>query len=159
MSQVNIQIRLANAGDDAFILGLIDRFVAFDLPVWRKRSEVRQGIYRDIAKYLADPPPGSFVFVAEDDAIRQVGFLYLQKIADFLTGEATCHIYDIAVTKDNDGKGIGQAFLAFTEQWARDQGCRLITLGVLPGNVRAREFYERNGYGIDLIRMAKPVVG
>jgi hypothetical protein len=28
---------------------------------------------------------------------------------------------------------------------------------VFPGNARARALYERNGYGIELLRMAKPV--
>jgi ribosomal protein S18 acetylase RimI-like enzyme len=56
-----------------------------------------------------------------------------------------------------DGRGIGGHLLAFAEEWARTHGCRFITLGVFPGNARARALYERHGYGVELLRMAKPV--
>ena len=32
-------VRLADAGDDDFILSLVERFVAFELPAWRRRGE------------------------------------------------------------------------------------------------------------------------
>jgi ribosomal protein S18 acetylase RimI-like enzyme len=57
-----------------------------------------------------------------------------------------------------DGRGIGGRLLAFAEDWARGHGCRYITLGVFPGNTRARALYERHGYGVELLRMAKPVL-
>jgi GNAT superfamily N-acetyltransferase len=41
--------------------------------------------------------------------------------------------------------------------WARRNGCRFMTLGVFPGNERARALYERHGYGVELLRMAKPL--
>jgi hypothetical protein len=32
-----------------------------------------------------------------------------------------------------------------------------MTLAVFPGNARARAVYEHAGYGIDLLRMVKPL--
>ncbi len=157
MSNTQARIRMANADDDAFILGLVERFVEFELPPWRKRSETATGIRRDIARHLSEQPPGTFVFVAEDDAAERLGFLHLHKMVDFFSGHWNCHIADLAVAKGQDGNGIGQQLLEFTEDWALEHDCRLITLGVFPANARARELYERNGYGVDLVRMAKSV--
>lgn len=157
MSDIQIHVRMANADDDAFIIALADRFVEFELPAWRKRNETLTGIRRDLSRHLAEQPPGTFVFIAENDEGERLGFLHLHKMVDFFTGHWNCHIADFAVAKEYDGNGVGRGLLEFTEEWAREHDCRLITLGVFPGNRRACELYERNGYATDLIRMAKPV--
>ncbi len=84
-----MHIRLARADDDEFILGLIDRFVDFELPPWRKRSECANGIRSDVARHLREQPPGTHIFVAEDDEdAALVGFLHLQTTADYFTPRA-----------------------------------------------------------------------
>jgi len=152
-----IRIRLANADDDDFILGLVARFVEFELPPWRRRGECAKGIRDDLARHLAEQPPGSHVFVAEDDAGERVGFLHLQTVSDYFTGAQNCHVADVAVAPEQEGRGIGSALLAHAEDWARQHRCRHLTLAVFPGNARARALYERHGFGVDLLRMAKPI--
>lgn len=148
-------IRLANADDDAFILGLVARFVEFELPPWRKRGECANGIRADVERHLAEQPAGTHIFVAEDESGQRVGFLHLQTVTDYFTTTRNCHISDLAVAPGCDGRGIGRALLAHAERWAREHHCRHMTLAVFPGNERARALYERVGYGIDLLRMAK----
>lgn len=155
--QTNIKIRVADAGDDAFILSLIARFVDFDLPTWRKRNDCAAGIRRDISNALREAPANEVLFIAEDESIERVGFLRLQKTRDFFSGKANCHISDLAVAPGHDGKGVGRALLACAHAWARKQRCTLITLAVFPGNARAHKLYERAGFGPDLLRMAKRV--
>jgi ribosomal protein S18 acetylase RimI-like enzyme len=150
-------IRLAHADDDEFILALAERFVAFELPPWRKRGETLAGIRADLARHLRGLPPASHLFVAENDEGGRLGFLHLQTQTDFFTGALNCHISDIVVAPDFDGTGVGSALLAYAEHWAREHRCRLVTLSVFPGNEHARSVYERHGYGIELLRMAKPV--
>jgi ribosomal protein S18 acetylase RimI-like enzyme len=150
-----VHIRSADAGDDAFILSLVERFVGFELPAWRKRSECAGGIRRDLKHALEDPPPGEALFIAENESGERVGFLRLQKTRDFFSGKANCHISDLAVASGHDGRGIGRALLDYAQGWAKRQRCGLITLAVFPGNARARDLYERNGFGPDLLRMAK----
>jgi ribosomal protein S18 acetylase RimI-like enzyme len=152
-----IRIRLAHADDDEFILALAERFVAFELPAWRKRSETLSGIRADIARHLRDLPAGSHLFVAEDEDAERSGFLHLQTQKDFFTGALTCHISDIVVAPACEGRGVGHALLDYAEQWAKQHRCRFLTLAVFPGNERARKAYERHGYGIDLLRMVKLV--
>ena len=159
MSDSEIHVRLAQADDDAFILSLVERFVEFDLPPWRTRRDCANGIHRDIARHLAEQPAGSFLFVAENDDGELVGFLHLQKSMDFFTQHWNCHISDIAVPKEIDSKGVGRALLEFTDNWAHEHDCHLITLSAFPGNARALALYESCGFGEDLIRMAKTTPG
>ncbi|WP_395682798.1 GNAT family N-acetyltransferase [Dokdonella sp.] len=152
-----LRIRLAAADDDAFILDLVARFVEFELPPWRKRGECAKGIRADVERHLAEQPAGTHIFVAEDERGQRVGFLHLQTATDYFTSAQNCHVSDLAVAPGCDGRGIGRALLAFAEAWARQHHCRHMTLAVFPGNQRARTLYERNGYGIDVLRMAKPL--
>jgi ribosomal protein S18 acetylase RimI-like enzyme len=149
-------IRAATADDDEFIFGLIERFVDFELPKWRKRNVVIEGIRRDLQRHLDEQPAGSFMFVAEDDSSgERVGFLHLQTVNDFFTGHQNCHISDLAVARGHDGEGIGRALLAYAERFAREHRYERLQLSVFPGNERARAIYEKAGYGVDILRLVK----
>jgi len=150
-----ITIRPAEPADRTFILGLAERFVSFDLPLWRAHDETAAGVYRDIERHLHDRPETSHFFVAETAHGTRAGFLHVQSTIDFFTGAPNCHISDIAVAPDLDGRGIGSRLLAFAEAFAKGRGCRFVTLSVFPANTRARALYERHGYGVELVRMAK----
>ncbi len=152
-----IHVRLAQADDDDFILGLAVRFAEFDLPPWRKRRETLAGIRRDIEDHLRTLPAGSHVFVAEDDFGERLGFLRLQTRRDFFTGAMNCHVSDVAVAVAHEGRGAAGAMLDFAENWARQHRCRHLTLSVFPGNQRARAVYERRGFGLELMSLVKPL--
>lgn len=155
MTDTPLLIRLAE-DDDEFILALVPRFVDFALPPWRRRHECIEGIRDDLLRHLEDQPANSYLFVAEADGER-VGFIHLQRTEDFFTGRSNCHVSDLAVAPEHEGKGVGKALLAHAEAWAREHHCQLVTLAVFPGNERARALYESNGYAPDLLRLAKPV--
>lgn len=149
-------IRLAE-DDDEFILSLVPRFVDFTLPGWRRRHECIEGIRQDLLKHLEDQPANSYLFVAEDADGERVGFIHLQRTADFFNGRSNCHISDLAVAPQHEGNGVGKALLAHAEAWAREHQCQLVTLAVFPGNEHARGLYEASGYSTDLLRLAKSV--
>ena len=156
MSDTTFLIRLAE-DDDEFIPGLVPRFVDFPLPPWRKRHECIEGIRSDLVRHLEEQPANSFLFVAEDEDGERVGFLHLQKTQDFFTGRSNCHVSDLAVAQEHEGRGVGTALLAHAEAWAREHRCALLTLGVFPGNERANRLYEASGFAPDLLRLAKPL--
>ena len=151
-------VRAADPDDDDFILGLASRFVDFELPKWRRRNVVLEGIRNDIGRHLDDQPPGSFMFVVEDDSSGdRCGFLHLQLVTDFFTGHQNCHISDLAVIPSMDGKGVGKALRAYAEQFAREHRCERLQLAVFPGNARAIKLYEQYGFGTEMLRMVKPL--
>ena len=150
-------IRLAHADDDEFILALAARLVEFDLPAWRKRSETLNGIRNDIARNLRELPAATHLYVAEDEDGERLGFLHLQTQKDFFTGVLNCHISDVIVAPEHDGKGVGTALLEFAERWAKEHRCKHLTLAVFPANARAQALYERHGFGVETLRMCKVV--
>ena len=150
-------IRLAHADDDEFILALAARLVEFDLPAWRKRSETLNGIRNDIARNLRELPAATHLYVAEDEDGERLGFLHLQTQKDFFTGVLNCHISDVIVAPEHDGKGVGSALLKFAERWAKEHRCKHLTLAVFPANARAQALYERHGFGVETLRMCKVV--
>jgi len=150
-------VRLAHADDDEFILSLVPRFVDFDLPAWRKRSETLNGIRNDIARHLRELPAASHLYVAEDEQGERLGFLHLQTQKDFFTGVLNCHISDLVVAPQCEGRGVGSALLEFAQRWAKEHRCKHLTLAVFPANARAQKLYERHGFGVETLRMAKLV--
>jgi|SRR4051812_33069367 ribosomal protein S18 acetylase RimI-like enzyme len=154
---IDPRIRLAHADDDEFILSLSERFVAFELPAWRKRSETLAGIRADIARHLRDLPAGSHLFVAETDDGERCGFLHLQTHKDFFTGALNCHISDLVVAPAFERRGVAGTMLDHAETWAKQHRCRFVTLAVFPANEPARKLYEKRGFGVELLRMAKAV--
>ncbi len=152
-----VQMRLAHADDDEFILALAARFVEFELPPWRKHSETLAGIRRDIEHHLRTLPAASHLFVAEHRDGERLGFLHLQTRKDFFTSALNCHIADLVVATEHEGQGAAGTMLRFADAWAKEHRCRFVTLGVFPDNAHARAVYEQHGFGVDIVTMAKPV--
>jgi ribosomal protein S18 acetylase RimI-like enzyme len=152
---ISFNIRAATAGDTDFILSLVPRLVEFELPKGRNRRQCATAIRADIARALRDAPPSEAFFVAVNASGERAGFLRLQIQRDFFSGVRTCHVSDLVVAPRHDGEGIGRALLACAQRWAKRHRCKLLTLAVFPGNIRARALYERSGFTTDLLRMTK----
>ena len=150
-------IRPATADDSDFILSLVPRFVAFELPKGRRKRETLAAIRTDIEHALREAGSGDHFFIAANGKGTRIGFLHLQVQRDFFSGARACHVADLAVAKMHDGEGIGRALLAHAERWAKRNRCKLLTLAVFPGNARAHALYARNGFAPDLLRMSKPL--
>lgn len=157
VGDTELLMRAAQPGDDDFILSLVPRFVDFELPPGRKRPVVADGIRRDLLKHLEEPRPGSFLLIAETDDGSAAGFLHLQMVTDPFSGKMNCHISDIALATQWDGRGLGRALLDYSEAFAREHRCERLTLGAFPGNTRALSVYQAAGYHIDMLRLAKPL--
>ncbi|MPR34193.1 GNAT family N-acetyltransferase [Salmonirosea aquatica] len=44
------------------------------------------------------------------------------------------------------GRGLATTFMAYCQQWLRQQGFSMLWLGVWPQNVRALRFYQKEGF-------------
>lgn len=155
---MDVELRALQDDDRDFVLSLAPRFAAFPLPPWRTLEGVVEGIAADLRKLLDQRPADSFAFIALDPGTgRRLGFIHLQKLKDFFTGDWNCHISDVAVAKEAEGAGLATLLLEFAESWGRDHGCARLTLGVFEGNKRAQAVYARHGFGTELLRMVKPL--
>ncbi|MGH8147816.1 MAG: GNAT family N-acetyltransferase [Rhodanobacteraceae bacterium] len=157
LHEPGFNIRPARAADTGFILSLVPRFVAFELPKGRSKRACIAAIRADLERVLHDAPPTDHFFIAETRDGTPAGFLHLQVQRDFFSNTRNCHISDVAVAQEHDGRGIGHALLEHAETWAKKNRCERLTLSVFPGNARARALYEHVGFSDDLLRMAKPL--
>jgi GNAT superfamily N-acetyltransferase len=64
-------------------------------------------------------------------------------------------IIELYVEEAMRGKGVGQALIAACEDEARRLGLKRIMIGVLSGNRRAAEIYQRAGYAPYQLELAK----
>jgi len=95
-----------------------------------------------------DPRPGSVRLVAADDGDVPVGFLFggpADGDADAVDGE----VYVVNVHPEHWGTGAGSDLLIRAQEALAGGGFGTAVLWVVPGNQRARRFYERHGWRTD----------
>ncbi|MEP6924557.1 MAG: GNAT family N-acetyltransferase [Pyrinomonadaceae bacterium] len=136
-------------------MSLLPRLVEFGPPAWRNVAQMTAADTQVLSDKLINEPPGTAIFIAEDDKGVALGFIHLQTGNDYYNREKHGHISDIIVVPEGEGRGIGRALMAKGEEWARIQGYRWLTLSVFAQNVRAREVYKRLGYGEDIMKYVK----
>ena len=141
-------LRLRDAGpeDEAFVVGLVPRFIEHGVAGGHTAEEVIGGTARVLAEALRAPREGDVFWIAVDDAGAPTGFVYAVTERDFFTGEPYFHISEIAVARS--GAGTGAALMDAVERRARERGYRLVTLNVVDENHAGQRFYERLGYGL-----------
>jgi ribosomal protein S18 acetylase RimI-like enzyme len=154
---MTIHLRSFLPSDTHFIESLIPRFSEFDLPAWRTRDEIDTANLASLKKAMELPEPDSAIFIAEDEAGKRAGFLHLQTQTDYFNGSKVAYISDIAVDSAFEGQGVGQILLDKAENWAREQGCSLLTLYVFSNNARARKIYEKHGFNEEVTKYVKPL--
>ncbi|MEM7307437.1 MAG: GNAT family N-acetyltransferase [Planctomycetota bacterium] len=106
-----------------------------------------------------DPKSGRRLWVAED-AERIVAYASAGRARgpsneDGLTGE----LYAIYVAAELWSAGLGQRLLAEVVAYHRSLGLRRCLVWVLTANERARRFYERAGFELDVEREEKEFLG
>jgi len=113
----------------------------------------------DWAAALAHPPRrrGGARVGAERDG-RLVGFIVVGAASDDPTAR-TGEVFTLNVDPDHWGTGVGRALLAAGVDHLRASGFADAILWVLPGNERARRFYEQAGWRHDGGRRQQTVLG
>lgn len=151
----NINIRPASAGDRDFILSLVPRLVEFGPPTWRNVPRMIATDIQVLTDQLLNHPPDISFFIAEDEKGHPLGFIHLQSGTDYYNHDKHGHIANVIVAPEGEGLGIGRMLIEKGEEWARARGYRWLTLSVFAQNVRAREVYQRLGYGEDIMKYVK----
>jgi ribosomal protein S18 acetylase RimI-like enzyme len=152
---LNIQIRPATREDQDFILSLLPRLVEFGPPAWRDVPGMIATDRQVLRDKLNNGTPDTVFFIAEDEKGVRLGFIHLQSGNDYYNHDKHGHIANVIVAAEGEGRGIGRLLIEKGEEWARAQGFRWLTLSVFAQNLRAREVYQRLGYGEDIMRYVK----
>src|SRR5262249_38917629 len=102
---------------------------------------------------------GGKMLVAARDGEPLLGWAVVHFLEDdvFVIGEERRYAYlsELYVAEAEGGKGGGRALIAACEEWAGAQGLKVMQIGVLPGNRRAKAIYEQAGFAAYGIRLRK----
>jgi GNAT superfamily N-acetyltransferase len=148
-----IHVRPYLADDRAFVLSLAPR-LCIGMPSWRDRQLWLTAFENWIAASIEQHGQQAMVFVAEDDHGERLGFATLSHATHF-TGERQAYINELATSDMAEGRGVGTALIAACEQWAREQGYRILALSTGAANERALSFYHHLGFRDEDVKLVK----
>ncbi len=152
-----IRVRPFVAEDRAFILSLVPRLL-IGMPPWRDPQKWIAAFESWVAESMDQHGQQAMVFVAQDEQAHRLGFATLTRTTHF-TGEPQAYVNELATSEAAEGRGAGKALLEACEQWARDQGYRMITLSTGASNAHALGFYHHLGYRDEDIKLVKLLDG
>jgi GNAT superfamily N-acetyltransferase len=148
-------LRPATEADRDFALGLVPRLRAFGPSTLRSPEDLDGAERRVLGAAFDRLPEDAVLLVAEHPQDGPLGVAYAVTQTDYFTQEAHGHLAILAVAEAGEGRGVGRALMTAVEAWAVGRGYRLLTLNVFEENQRARNLYERNGFGVDMLRLIK----
>ncbi|HEX6118010.1 MAG TPA: GNAT family N-acetyltransferase [Dongiaceae bacterium] len=152
-----IRIRAATPEDRGFMFDQAPRLAAAANLPWHAERDVLVFQHRYMKAVFARPESETAAFIAEDAAGSRIGFVYAEASTDAVTLEPCAYVTVLAVVESAQGQGAATRLMAAAEDWARQQGFRLICLDVFASNGRAHTFYARQGYEEDSLRLTKPL--
>ena len=122
------------------------------------RAEAEGRASRELDELLPDGPAtrDHFLHSVRDDSLpAEVGIVWFA-IMDSGIGRSVW-IYDIVIHERFRRRGYARRTLELVEEKARELGASKVELHVFGHNDGARALYEKMGYGVTSIIMAKPV--
>jgi ribosomal protein S18 acetylase RimI-like enzyme len=152
-----VKVRDGTAADRDFVIATARRLAAFGPPPWRTAAEIVGGEVRFLDEFFDGHLKGPLLLVATTEHEEPLGFALVEPAVDYFSGEPHAHLGIIAVAEEAEGTGASTALMLAAERRARAQGFTKITLNVFEGNARARRFYERLGFTVEIVRYVKPL--
>ena len=152
-----VTIRIATAGDRAFVLDLAVRLVSFDVPTWREKTELVEGDRRALRQWFETPTKDEETLVIAEIDGKPAGCAYLVTLIDYFNERPHAHLSVLAVAADAEGRGVGSALLDHSVAWAKQRNSDRLTLSALVTNSRARALYERKGFAGEYVRYVLPL--
>ena len=124
----DFRVRSGEADDIEALLDLENRVFATD-------RLTRRGFRRFLAS------PSAVLLVAEQD-VRLAGYALVL----FRPNSSIARLYSVAVPPQLEGRGVGSALIAASEETARERSCTRLRLEVNEANGRAIARYRNSGY-------------
>ena len=139
-----IRVRPYVHTDREFVLGLAPR-LAIGIPSWRDPQKMIATVQGWITESIEQHGKKTMVFVAETEQGERLGFATVSHSTHF-TGEGQAYIGELATSEEAEKRGVGKSLAQACEQWAREQGYRILSLATGAANERALGFYRHMGY-------------
>ncbi len=108
---------------------------------WTTEADLLDGIRTEPAalKTMIDTP-GSVIKVCYTENNRMAGCVYLR------LDDTELYLGMLTVAPDIQAKGIGKNLLAFSENYARENGCSKVVMTVIEKRLELIAWYVRHGY-------------
>lgn len=148
-----IRVRPYISTDREYILSLAPR-LAIGIPPWRDPQKMIVTAQGWITESIEQHGKKTTVFVAEDEHGERLGFATVSHSTHF-TGEGQAYIGELVTDESAQGRGVGKALAQACEQWAREQGYRILSLATGAANLRALGFYRHMGYQDEDVTLIK----
>ncbi len=148
-----LRVRQYVPADREFVLSLAPR-LAIGIPPWRDPQKMIATVQGWITESIKQHGNKTMVIVAEDEHGERLGFATVSHDTHF-TGEGQAYIGELAISEETEGRGVGKALAQACEQWAREQGYRILSLATGAANERALGFYRHMGYLDEDIKLVK----
>ena len=147
-------IRPANDTDREFIFGLSPRLAEVAGLPWHSDKAVQKMHDDYFAEVFANSSPLQATYIAEKNKVA-LGFIHTRSHKDDVSGEACGTVPLLGVCPKAQGLGVGKALITAAEQWAKEQGYRLLHLEVFANNDKAQGFYQNLGFEAEILHMIK----
>ncbi|WP_019028645.1 GNAT family N-acetyltransferase [Colwellia piezophila] len=152
----NLTIRPANDADREFIFGLSPRLAEVAGLPWHTDAVMKKMQDDYIAEVIDNPGAAKITLIAEKDNIL-LGFIHACSHKDSISGEICGTVPLLAVSPNTQGLGVGKALMKAAENWAQEQGYRLLHLEVFANNNKAQGFYQNLGFAAETLHMIKEI--
>lgn len=149
-----ITIRNAQQTDHAFIFELSPDLAQVAELAWHKDSVVQQMQDDYITQMLGPTSVPRVTLIAHKNQIS-LGFIHVRAHKDGISGETCATVPLLAVSPAAQGMGAGRLLMKAAENWAKEQGYRLLHLEVFANNNKALGFYQNLGFEAETLHMIK----
>jgi ribosomal protein S18 acetylase RimI-like enzyme len=148
-----IHVRPYVSDDRTFVFSLAPRLL-IGMPPWRDPHLWLTAFEDWITVSIDQLGQETMVLIAENDQGERLGFATLSHDTHF-TGEHQAYISELATSEEAEGSGVGTALIQACEQWAREQGYRILALSTGAANRRALGFYHHLGFRDEDVKLIK----
>lgn len=142
LTELEMEISLAREADIPGLCDLLSELFIQEAEFQPDAAAQRQGL----TGIIADSAIGHILVAREgNQVLGMVSLLYSVSTA---LGGRVAWLEDMVVTGEARGLGVGSVLLEFALKFARDNGCKRITLLTDADNVSAQRFYGRVGFEV-----------
>ena len=148
-----LRVRPYVPDDRASVLSLAPR-LAIGMQPWRDLALWLSTVEVWLTESINQHNQKAMVFISEDEKGERLVFATVSHSTHF-TGKRQAYIGELATPEAVEGRGVGTALLEACEQWAREQGYKLLTVSTGAANTRAVSFYHLLGFRDEDVTLTK----